>query len=102
MNYYFMVPTLQKLSNYLETEDMCMKKLEKKDIVNNQVFSCQLLSSENKLCQKVGLCNVDNEKDIGRHFRVSSREMTKAKTEAKIKMGCTGECEDFFHICVFI
>lgn len=45
---------------------------------------------------------MDNEKDIGRYFRVSSREMIKVKIEVKIKMGCVGECENFFYIYVFI
>lgn len=38
MEYCYKVPTLQKLSNYLETEIMCMKLPEKKDIVKVKGF----------------------------------------------------------------
>lgn len=37
-----------------------------------------------------------NVTDMGKYFQVISREMTKAKTEAKIKMGHAGECEECF------
>ena len=44
------------------------------------------------------VCNMDNRKDLGRNFQVNGREMTKAKTQAKMKTGCSGECADIFHI----
>lgn len=40
---------------------------------------------------------------MGKYFQAISREMTKAKTEAKIKMEHAGECEECFlylHICL--
>ena len=38
-----------------------------------------------------------NVTDMGKYFQVISREMTKAKmTEANIKMGHAGECEECF------